>query len=185
MRISSKIHAWSTLQSVLFLAGGVLCLVIPNEILANANLIAGIAIILFGCSEIILFLLRKEYKMESFTLAYALITIAIGIIFLSINIVVPISIILSLWVLISSVFKFVTAVNDSVNKCTNLVKYIDALVTLALGVLLVIRFYEGLHATMIVLGIYLIYLSLKPAFSLVKLTSTRNNSDQDLDRIED
>lgn len=184
MRIFSKINVLTALQSILFLSAGVLCLTIPNVILKSANIITGISIIVFALSEIALFLLRKEYKTESFTLAYALITIAIGIIFLSIDIIPPISIILSLWVLISSVFKFINAINDSLNKCSSILKYGDATITLALGILLVIRFYEGVHATMIVLGIYLIYIAIKSALSLIRLDLTRNNSDKDLDRIE-
>ncbi len=185
MRVVSKIHITSIIKSLLFLVAGVLCLAIPDGILHNASLLIGISIIVFGLWEIVVFFAQKEYKTESFALAYALITIAIGTVILSLNLSFLISVVPSLWVLISSVFKFLPAINDSINKCTNIVKYIDAIVTLALGVLLVIRFHEGPHATMIILGIYLIYVSVKPAFSLINLKATRNNSDKNLDKIDD
>ncbi len=185
MRLISKIQLTTIIQSLLFMAGGVLCLAIPTEILANASLIIGISIIVFGLSEIFVFFTKKEYKTESFALAYSFITIAIGTVILSVNLNFLISIVPALWVLISSIFKFIPAINDSINKCTNIASYVDAFITLALGVLLVIRFYEGTHATMLVLGIYLLYLSIKPIFDSIKFKLTRKNVNKGLDKVDE
>ncbi|MBR7110907.1 MAG: DUF308 domain-containing protein [Clostridia bacterium] len=185
MRISTRIH-WSILmQSLFFLACGVLCLTIPSQIISNANLLVGISVIVFGISAISVYLFSGNRKSESYTLLYAMITVAIGIILITTEFSFPFGVVMSIWAITNAIFKFYNAIGESINHCTNLIKYIDGLITLALGVLLVIRFTEGVYATLLILGIYLIYLSLKPAFFLVKLKRFHGSSRQNLDKLQD
>lgn len=185
MNVKNKIAILDTIQSLLFLAMGVLSLVIPSQIIDNINLLAGISVITIGVVELVSFFVKKDYRTTPNASAYSIITIFIGIIILLVDIKAPIATILSIWITISSILKWVDAINCTANHSTNILKYVEAILTLAIGVLVIIRYVEGYEAglkiTLLIFAIYCILKSLKPLVYAIYKKRQLQLQNQELD----
>lgn len=185
MNVKSKITILDTIHSLLFLTMGILSLVIPSEIIDNINLLAGVSVITVGVVEFVSFFVKKDYRTTPHASVYSIITIFVGVILLLVDLKAPIATVLSIWITINSIFKWVEAINGTVNHSTSFLKYVEAILSLALGVLVIIRYTEGyeegLRVTLLIFAIYSILKSLKPLVYAILRKAQAKTPRQELD----
>lgn len=185
MNVKSKITVLDIVQSLIFFAMGILSLIIPSQIINNVNLLAGISVISVGVVEFVSFFVKKDYRTTPHACAYSIITVFVGIIILLVDIKAPIATVLSIWITINSIFKWVEAINGTVNHSPSVLKYVEAVLSLAIGILVIIRYVDGYEAglkvTLLIFAIYSILKSLKPLVYAILRKRQAKTPSQELD----
>lgn len=185
MNVKTKINVLDTMHSLIFFVVGLLCLIIPTKIIDNINLLAGVTVIVIGVVEFISFFAKKDYRSTPHACVYSIITVFVGIIILLVDIKAPIATVLSIWIIINSIFKWVEAIDGTINHETKILKYVEAILSLSLGVLVIIRYtegyVEGLKITLLIFAIYCILKSVKPIVYTISKKLKKKTPDKNLD----
>ncbi len=175
----NKTNTFYIISALLYLALGLVCVIIPAQITTAIPYIIGSVLIVNGALRLIGYFTNQKTLAFGFTvygLAEGILDILLAIIIFinaSISLVV-IAVIIGIWALISGIVNINYAINKATNKQECILNFVFAVVQIVIGIILFFNFKGGITVSIVIVGIYLLFLCVSLILTKVILLNKFN-----------
>jgi len=188
--ILKKINIYYVLTALLYLILGLVCVIIPGKLTVAIPYIIGSVLILNGLLRLIGYFTNKHgfgFGFTVYALAEGILDILLGIVlFINTSIsIVMVAVIIGIWALISGILNINYAINKTKSKQECILNFIFAVTQIVIGIILFFNFKGGISVSIVVAGIYLIFLSVSIILTKILLFNKFNEIKNTVDRAFD
>ena len=173
MKQNKTLGFWSYIAiAALYFIIGLLCVIIPGPLTTAIPYVLGAALIINGSLRIAGYYLNKKlpaFGLTIYGLAEGILDIVLAlIIFINASVsLVIVAVLIGVWALISGIINLTKAINNLEDNHQKIINYIFSATQIILGILLFFNYRGGITVSIVIAGIYLMFLSASIIFTKV------------------